>query len=337
MKWQNPETSIGFGRCHPITALVLGGALLVSGGLAGCQKNDGDTARTEPPVASDDVYRGDAEPMTSSDTTLQASTLPEALKAKPTNAELKETYAMGMTAYRERRYEDARAFFQIHVDEKPERSFPRTMLGLAAWKSGDPATAELEFEVALKADPENDRARFNLARVFLETKRPRQALDLVSSRRENAEAMRLTGRAHHQAGRAEEALSAYRMALVLDDQDAWSMNNMALIQIEQEHFEEALAPLARAIELNGGVAVFHNNLGVALERTGSFAASAEQYAAALRLDGSQDHAEVSRQRVTALAPMGKPAPDLALLADQFENTIDAWRSSEMAGREDDRK
>jgi hypothetical protein len=111
------------------------------------------------------------------------------------------------------------------------------------------------------------------------------------------------------------------------------MNNMALIHIEQERFEEALPPLARAIELRGDVAMFHNNLGTALERTGSIAASEEQFAAAVRLDGASGRAEVSRQRVAALPDTGRPAPDLAGLADQFENAIDSWRASEMAGRD----
>ncbi len=334
MKCLNPDTMSGSGRRTLFPAFTLGGALLVTFALAGCQKNEADTALSEAAAAIEIPGRpASATPAESAPASVGNPDTVAAFAADP-----RETYSLAMTAYRERRYEDAQSLFQAYLEQKPEQGFARTMHGLAAWKSGDHATAEMELKIALKADASNDRARFNLARVYLDTNRPRQALELVTARRNSGEAMRLAGRAHHQEGRSEQALEAYRRALILDEEDAWSMNNMALILIEQGNFAEALAPLARAVELRGDVAVIRNNLGVALERTGSHAASAEQYAAAVRLDPvSQHHADASRQRVAALVKPGEESPDMTLLADQFENTIDAWKSSEMAGREDDRR
>ncbi len=64
------------------------------------------------------------------------------------------------------------------------------------------------------------------------------------------------------------------------------MNNMALVLIQQGRFDEALPPLARAVQLDSSVAVFHNNLGIALERTGQYTMAAQSYRAALSVDSN---------------------------------------------------
>ena len=56
------------------------------------------------------------------------------------------------------------------------------------------------------------------------------------------------------AGRGPEAIDAYQRALALDDRDVWAMNNLGLLYIQQGRFEEALPPLARAVELRANVA-----------------------------------------------------------------------------------
>ena len=59
------------------------------------------------------------------------------------------------------------------------------------------------------------------------------------------------------------------------------MNNMGLLMIQQGRNEEALEPLARAVQLDSTVAVFQNNLGIALEHTGRFVLATQAYKAAL--------------------------------------------------------
>ena len=90
-------------------------------------------------------------------------------------------------------------------------------------------------------------------------------------------------------------------------------------------FEEALYPLARATEVRDDVAVFHNNLGAALERTGHFVAAADAYGAVLDLDSSYEKAVVSLARVEGLEEQpGARNVDLAALASQFVADMKGW-------------
>lgn len=132
------------------------------------------------------------------------------------------------------------------------------------------------------------------------------------------DAARVLGRVQHSLGRLAEAAATYRMVLAVDGQDVWALNNLGLVLIEQEQFEAALAPLARASLLREDIACIQNNLGIALERTGHPAAAAEAYARALEADSGHARADVSLARVSALPedPAAQPV-DLAALAAGF--------------------
>ena len=131
-------------------------------------------------------------------------------------------------------------------------------------------------------------------------------------------AYRLLGRAHDAAGDTAAAIDAYKHAILLDDHDAWAMNNLALVYMEQGRFEDALKPLARAVEVDSGTAPFRNNLGLALERTGHYSAAAEAFKAA--------KASVSLTRVSRLKEdPSLPAVDLAALAKSFALEVETWR------------
>ncbi len=122
----------------------------------------------------------------------------------------------------------------------------------------------------------------------------------VENRADDVDAQRVRARALHSLGRVEEALAGYETALSIDANDAWSLNNMGLILIEQERFEEAQAPLFRACTADSTLAVCRNNLGVALERSGDFSGARDAYAEALVVDPEHAKAQVSLARVQAL-------------------------------------
>jgi len=119
-----------------------------------------------------------------------------------------------------------------------------------------------------------------------------------------------------------EAVESYRVALSLDPTDVWSMNNMALVLIHQGHYAEALAPLARAVQLDSSVAVFHNYLGIALERTGHYTMAAQSYRTALSVDSTYKKASLSLARVEQRVDDPSVSPiDLANLAETFDRDI----------------
>lgn len=274
---------------------------------------------TAAPGAADPDAAGDvlAEP-TPADPTAPADAAAPAAEPEP----LVVTYAMAEQAYFDRDYAGAVDLFGRYADEHPQSAWGFYMLGLSAWKSGDPEAADLALARAVELAPQHVKSLVNHGRVLLDLGRVDEAetrlalaIDLDPA---YAEARRVMGRVRHAQARLDEAVASYAEALGLEADDPWSLNNLGLILIEQERFAEALAPLAKAAALDGAPACAQNNLGIALERGGHYGAAAEAYARALELDPGYAKAEESRTRVLALAESPDTAPvDLAALAAAF--------------------
>jgi len=241
------------------------------------------------------------------------------------------TYEEAEAAYKEARYAEAVDLFTRYTERKASNPWGHYMLGLSAWKAGQLAPAEAAFRQALQLDALHAKSWINLSRVLLDDGRPEEALialdeafviDPVSN-----VAFRLQGRAHHQLGQVEEAEASYREALQLDSQDAWAMNNLALLFIEQGRFEAALPVLALAVETRTDVPLFYNNLGMALERTGHFHAAYAAYEKAVALDDSYEKAADNLARVeTVEEEVGLMPVDLTALAQRFFEEIERRRA-----------
>ncbi len=239
------------------------------------------------------------------------------------------TYEEAEAAFHERRYEEAVELFTRYTDRKSKNPWGYYMLGLSSWKAGDNESAEKALTQALGLDPQHVKSWINLSRVLLDEGKPKEASAKIDAALEidpesNA-AHRLKGRAFHLLGQKDQALAAYRQAIQIDNNDAWSMNNMALIFIEEERFDEALPPLARAIELRDDIAIFQNNLGMVLEHMGYFRSAEEAYASAVAIDASYDKALANLDRVeTVREDPGLVPIDLGVVAQSFIEKIDGW-------------
>jgi Flp pilus assembly protein TadD len=236
------------------------------------------------------------------------------------------TYEIAERAFLDGRYDDAVDLFTRYTEKKPDNSFGHYMLGLSAWKDGRLDIAEGEFQKSLTLDPNHQKSCLNLARVLLEGHRPTEALTVIDRALEidstASSAYRLKGNALGDLGRGDEAIAAYQSAIQLDPNDAWSMNNLAFLQIQQGRYDEALPALARATELRKDIPVFFNNLGMALEHGGHYAQAAEAYGFAVSLDESNTRAVQNHARaITVRDDPSVPAVDLAALARQFESGI----------------
>lgn len=202
-------------------------------------------------------------------------------------------------------------------------------VGRAAWRAGEYAKAESAFVQALTLDSTHVRSQLYLSRVLIETGRAGDALQhieaVIDSDTTSSEALRLQGRAYEVLGRSEEAIGAYKRAIVRNPEDVWSLNNLGSLYIKLGRSEDAIGPIARAIELEKNVAIFHNNLGTALEKTGHFTAAAEAYRGALAVEGTFGPASTNLQRVEQLKedPAAQPV-DLAALAKAFVDQIPSW-------------
>lgn len=231
-------------------------------------------------------------------------------------------YEQAEDAYHAGRYAEAADLFERYADENPDNVWGLYMLGLSAWKAGELEDADLALADARELQPEHLKSLVNHARVLLELNRDNEAQAAIAAALtlapQDLGAARVQARIHHRQGRLADADAAYRDVLRSSGDDAWALNNLGLILIEQERFDEAVAPLAKASQL-ASAACINNNLGVALERTGHYAAAALAYEAALEIDTDYARAEASLARVTGLPE--DPAlvrVDLAELAAGFE-------------------
>ena len=235
------------------------------------------------------------------------------------------SFADGEAAYQAGDYSKATRVFERYTVEKPNNAWGHFMLGLSAWKVGEPAMSEKAFEEALRIDPNHVKSLVNLSRVLIEQKRFDEAVSKLTHASEidsnSAEVNRLMGRTYHDQGKIEDAEASYRRAIELDGKDAWSMNNLGFLLLEQGRPGDALPVLAKAVELRKDVPTFHNNLGMALEHTGRFAAAAAEYSSALAADPGYEKAKQNLARVEAVKVNSEEPFDLEATAKGAGDTV----------------
>ena len=226
------------------------------------------------------------------------------------------------SAFRAGRYDEAVTLFTAYTAQKATNAWGHYMLGLASWKSGDGDKAETEFTKALAIDSTHVKSWLNLGRVELDAGRPAAGLDkagrALALDPTSVDAFRLIGRAKSALGDIGDAITAYNHALALDDKDVWTLNNVGLMYIEQDWPGDAVGPLARAVDVRPDVAVFHNNLGMALELTGYFSAAEDQYRMALTIDSTHTRAAANLARLMGRGDRdGLPPLDLPAEVQRF--------------------
>jgi tetratricopeptide (TPR) repeat protein len=203
-------------------------------------------------------------------------------------------------------------------------------LALTAWRGGDRDGAVTEFRAAIDEDSTQLRPRLNLSRVLIEQGKAKDAIDeiqqVIALDSTSGSAFRLLGRAHDFLGHTDSAVADYQHAIILNDQDGWSTNDLGLVQIERGEYGEALKTLSRAVELSNS-ATFRNSLGVALEHTGHYTAAIEAFKSALSADSGYTKAQTNLTRVSALTETpGTPAVDLAQQALEFLQEVASWKT-----------
>jgi predicted Zn-dependent protease len=242
------------------------------------------------------------------------------------------SYETAESAFAQRRYPEATELFTAYTTAHAENPWGHYMLGISAWKAGEPEKAVAAFDQALSLDPDHRKSLFNSSRVLLENGHPKEALERIQKALTlepmSNEGLRLLGRARHEVGNVDEAIQAYYRALSVDDRDVWSMNNLGLIYIQQDRSSEAIPPLARAVELRDNSPVFQNNLATALERSGYPAAAAEAYEAALAVDSTYAKASVGLARVTGAGQQPEETVvDLGALSLKFQSELESRRDT----------
>src|SRR6516164_9403722 len=87
---------------------------------------------------------------------------------------------------------------------------------------------------------------------------------------------------HHQAGRLPDAEQIYRQVLAVDPNHPVAWNLLGVIALQRGRYEAAVESIELAIQLNGTIAEFHNNLGEAYRAQRKFDQSIACYQRAVQ-------------------------------------------------------
>lgn len=242
-------------------------------------------------------------------------------EAVPTVTPISNSFTDGEAAYNARQYGEATAIFEGYVARRPNNVWGHYMVGLSSWKNGDLAKSEEAFEQALTIDGSHMKSLVNEGRLFIDQQRYDEAIVRLTQASMldsgSSEVLRLLGRTYGAKGDTEGAITAYRAALEVNEQDAWSMNNLGLLLVQAKRTDEALPLLAKASALRKDVAEFHNNLGMALEHTGRYTAAAKAYGQALTANPGYGKAKRNLARVEAV----KRGPNEPFDAEQTAKSV----------------
>ena len=314
-----------------VTTIAIAAVLIISALVTGCGEDN--TSKTTRRVARKTAPSiSNQPPISSAPKAVPVDEQVAVQKVDPEEPELPKdvAYEDAEAAYNNRQYKTAVQLFTIYTKNKDQNPWGFYMLGLSAWKAGDNEYAEEAFEKTLSLAPAHVKSLLNLSRVLLDTGRPEEALVRIDEAIDVDTglhvAYRLRGRALDQLGQKDEAIESYQKAVSINEKDAWSMNNMALILIGQERYEDALAPLARATQIDTSRAFFWNNLGMALERTGRYRSAERAYSHAFEADDGHDKAYANLVRVQSVdEDASVESIDLGEYAQRFIEKMEDWK------------
>ncbi|MDE1149523.1 MAG: tetratricopeptide repeat protein [Azospirillaceae bacterium] len=178
------------------------------------------------------------------------------LTANPDHAEALNNLRVAYAALGQ--VDQAVAFLRELVVARPQAVAPALVLATTLWQAGRPAEAVPHFRQVVALAPGHADGWVGLARC----------LDAVGL----------------EADDGEEADAAYGRAIALTPQRADLLAARGGLRDRQGRFDDAVVDLEAALALDGGVALYHYNLGHALQGAGRWDAALTAYERALALD-----------------------------------------------------
>jgi Flp pilus assembly protein TadD len=257
--------------------------------LAACGRN---TVEQKPVAES--TFMPEARPKVDTD-------LPQQLPVPTVDpATAKSAWVEGVAAYENGGYAEAAQKLEVAVQGRPGDAYASYLLGLSRWKTGDLEGAEKALEGSLAIDATRLKPWTNLARVRMERKDPKGALEAATKALEidpgSSQALHQEGRALLALNRVDEAEASLLASRGIDPDDGHVANTLGLLLIQRGRPTEAIPHLEAAKAALPHVSYVRNNLGVAYEKTGRLDEARIEYQAALDA-GDTKHALASLNRL----------------------------------------
>ncbi len=176
--------------------------------------------------------------------------------------------------------------------------------GVRAAMRGDPVQAERCWRQAIRIDPGDALAYFNLGLLQANHHREEEAVQsyrqAIALNPGNAEAHNNLGILLARGGHAEEAEQSYRQALAADPGNAAAYSNLGILLASGQRRDEAENCYRQAILLAPGDGDVHSNLGVLLASQGRSEEAEQCYRRAIALDAAMGGAARARSNLGIL-------------------------------------
>jgi len=205
---------------------------------------------------------------------------------------------------------EAIRLYERAVALNPKFVFGWFNLGNAYQKAGRMNEAERAWRKAAELDPAMAPAWNNLANLFLERDEVEEAIAAAERgvAAGDVDAALTLGRALDAAGRIDEAVVAFRKALVAEPRSTLALNNLGSLLERAGRLEESAAVLRKAVRLAPDAALFEYNLGVVLTKQGLREEARAALAAAearFRAAGEETMAAACVERLAQLTGEGQ--------------------------------
>ena len=248
------------------------------------------------------------------------------------------SYGDAEGAFQAGSFGEAIDLFSIYTEEHPTNPWGHYMLGLSGWKAGHLDVAETHLLESIELAPEDARSRVNLARVLIEAGRPAEAIEQAAAAEDldpaSIQAKRVHARALAESGDHDSALAKYEDALWIHPDDGWSLNNMGYLLVQQGRYDDAIGPLALAVQVDSTNVTFLNNFGSALEGAGFPVAALAAFRSAVEVEPGSNAAESARRLEARVGTEEAPEVTRTELAQAYreELIIGSSARSDSAGR-----
>jgi predicted TPR repeat methyltransferase len=237
-------------------------------------------------------------PMSGSDATVDAPSLTAAARAAFAGGDLEAAGNLAAAA----------------LALEPHGAATLNLLGSIDFAAGRIDAAESRYRRALSADPSLDRARFNLGLVSLERGDAAGAIALIAqalAHGGSAEDHLMLGNLLHAEGRVDEALGHWRSATTIDPGTGAPWLNLGSVERSRGRLGAARAALEQAQALWPNSAAVLNELGLVQFATRQYAAAADYFRAAVRLEAG--HVDARINLAESLRTLGAASEARAIL------------------------
>ncbi len=181
-------------------------------------------------------------------------------------------------------------------EQDPKMYIVPFMLGEAGLAKKDWPEAESEFKKCLDLNPNFDQAMTGLSRALLYQNKDEEAKQWArNALKYNPE----NYRAWYQLGFIETktdkpaAIADYEKAVAIQGNFAPLRRDLGLLYYQQQHYAQAAKHLAKAVELGLHDARLYNFLGICYDRTGRLSNAVKSYLEAIQLDDNLAEAHLN--------------------------------------------